>query len=261
MSLSRSKEKLIGRLRSRRMRPREGLVLVEGLHTCAEAVDAGARVRFAVASESLAEGGEGRRIAERLEGAGIAVEWVDDETLASLSDTEAPQGILLVSEAPAEAPETLLSAPAGRFLLLDGVQDPGNLGTLVRAARAFALDGVVALDGTVDPWNPKAVRASAGASFRVPVLKAGWEDPVGPLLRERGVHLLVAEPGGEDVAGIRPSRPWALAIGSEARGPRAKVLEAAERAVEVPMPGGAESLNAGVAGAILLYALGRGDAP
>ena len=165
-----------------------------------------------------------------------------------------------MSEAPAPDPQVLLSSPSGRFLLLDGVQDPGNLGTLVRAARAFALDGVVALDGTVDPWNPKAVRASAGASFRVPVLKVGWEEPVAPLLRRGGVHLLVAEPGGEDVARVRPPRPWALVIGSEARGIRGRVLEAAERRVEVPMPGGAESLNAGVAGAILLYALGRGEA-
>ncbi|NIP81452.1 MAG: RNA methyltransferase, partial [Gemmatimonadetes bacterium] len=149
MSLSRSKEKLIGRLRSRRMRPREGLVLIEGLHTCVEAVDAGARIRFAVASRSLPEAAEGRRLAEHLEATGVVVEWVGEEILASVSDTESPQGLLLVCEAPAVDPAALLSAPDGRFLLLDGVQDPGNLGTLVRAARAFALHGAIALDGTV----------------------------------------------------------------------------------------------------------------
>ncbi|NIP57842.1 MAG: hypothetical protein GWO00_07525, partial [Gemmatimonadetes bacterium] len=149
VSLSRSKEKLIGRLRSRRMRPREGLVLIEGLHTCVEAVDAGARIRFAVASRSLPEAAEGRRLAEHLEATGVVVEWVGEEILASVSDTESPQGLLLVCEAPAVDPAALLSAPDGRFLLLDGVQDPGNLGTLVRAARAFALHGAIALDGTV----------------------------------------------------------------------------------------------------------------
>jgi len=243
------------------MRPREGLVLVEGLHTCAEAVDAGARIRFAVARTSLPEAGEGRLLAERLEARGVQVEWVGEGVLASVSDTESPQGLLLVCEAPEPDPAALLSAPEGRFLILDGVQDPGNLGTLVRAARAFALDGAIALDGTVDPWNPKAVRASAGASFRVPLLKASWEDPVRPLLQANGVHLLVAEVGGEDVARVRPPRPWALAIGSEARGCRSGVAGAGERRVEVPMPGGAESLNAGVAGAILLYALGREETP
>jgi len=257
--LSRAKEKLVGRLRSSRMRPREEMVLVEGPRTVRDVLDSGARVRFALVTPSFRDSDEGRSLEELLREAGATVESVEDEELEDLSDTESPQGILLVCEEPTLSLEDLLGRAPGRFLVLDGVQDPGNLGTLVRAARAFALDGVVALEGTVDPWNPKAVRASAGSSFHVGVVKAPWSE-VAPGLRKTDVQLLVAEAGGVDVAKVEPPSRWALVIGNEGRGVRNEVRAAAERVVTVPMPGGAESLNAGVAGAILLHSLARANA-
>lgn len=256
MTLSKRKEKLIGRLRRRRTRPREGLVLVEGLNTVEEALDAGVELRFAVAAPSLREFGRGRRLVERLEGGDAPLEWVDEDTFGRLSDTDSPRGLLLVIREPCVDLRSVLDAGAGRILLLDGVQDPGNLGTLVRAARAFALDGVAALDGTVDPWNPKSVRGAAGTSFRIPVVKASWSE-VEPALADRGIELLAAEAGGRDVADVEVTPPWALAVGNEGAGPRRELLEAAEMRISVPMPGGAESLNAGVAGSILLYVLAR----
>jgi len=146
--------------------------------------------------------------------------------------------------------------PPGPLLVLDGVQDPGNVGTLVRAAAAFGAAGVLALDGTVDPFNPKAVRAAAGAIFRTPVLRTSWEH-VDAELRTRG-PVLVADMSGRDVATLRPIGSWTLVVGSEASGPRAAVRAAATDNVAIPMRGGVESLNAGVAGAILLYALTQG---
>lgn len=236
------------------MRAREGLVLVEGLRVVEEALEAGVEVRFAVASEGLRDASRGRQIARGLEEDGRSVSWVAGGDLAPLSDTESPQGLLLVCREPSWSLEDLAGGVRGRLLLLDAVQDPGNLGTLVRAARAFGLDAVVGLDGTVDPWNPKAVRAAAGASFRVPVLKASW-DEVRSWLLERDVSLLVARSGGRAVVGARPEAPWALAVGNEGAGVRPGVLEAAGDRVAIPMPGGADSLNVGVAGAILLYEL------
>lgn len=261
MSLSRRKEKLVGRLRNRRMRAREGRFLVEGLHTSAEAVAARIEIDFAVATTGLRRSEAGAELVERLESEGIPVEWVDEDTLADLSDTETPSGPLLVCREPEHGLGQILDAAGGggRYLVLDAVQDPGNLGTLIRAGRAFGLDGALALDGTVDPWNPKAVRAAAGTSFRIPVVKAGWEE-VEPALAERDVGLLVAESGGADVAEVAPERPWALVVGNEGSGPRSGVLGAARERVAVPMPGGAESLNVGVAGAILLYVLSRAGA-
>ena len=260
MGLSKRKRKLIGRLRGRRTRPREGEVLVEGPKTVEEALSAGVEARFAVVDPSLEASPGGRRLLEALEGAGVPVERVEADELAELSDTEAPQGVLLVCAEPDRSLADVLASPEARLLVLDGVQDPGNLGTLARAARAFALDGLVALDGTVDPWNPKAVRAAAGASFRIPVVKAPWSE-VGPVLRQARVTLIVAEADGRDVGEGAPPAPWALAVGNEGSGIRPEVAEAADERVAVPMPGGAESLNAGVAGAVLLYALTRREEP
>lgn len=253
MELSRSREKLVARLRSSRMREREGMVLVEGLRTCREALRSPAEVRFAVCTPGLEESTEGATLAAELKEAGVTVHRVDEEHLAGLSDTETPQGCLLVC---AEPRPSGVDAPAEdtRLLVLDGVQDPGNVGTLIRAAWAFAVSGVVALDGTADPWGAKAVRASAGGCFHVPVLRTGWE---GWRERPSGLRLLVADAAGDDVAGADASPPWALVVGNEARGARAEVREAAAALVALPMAGGAESLNAAMAGAILLYDLGR----
>ena len=255
MPLSRAKEKLVGRLRNSRMRPREELVLVEGPRTSAAVLDAGARIRFALVTPSFRRFPDGQELVDRLE-AGTTVDEVSEDELEGISDTDSPQGVLLVCEEPRLSVEDLLKRTPGRFLVLDGVQDPGNVGTLIRAARAFALDGVVALDGTVDPWNPKAVRASAGSSFHIGVVKSAW-DQVESLVGDLNLHLLVAEAGGTDVADVSPPSPWALVIGNEGRGVRNEVRRRAAGVVTVPMPGGADSLNAGVAGAILLHSLIR----
>jgi RNA methyltransferase, TrmH family len=256
MALSRARTRLLARLQSRRTREREGRVLAEGLRVAGEVLDSGAGIDFAVVSPRAEELGGGPLV-ERLRGAGVEVIEVDDREAVGLASTETSQGLLLVCREPfADVPE-LLSTRA-RVLVLDGVQDPGNAGTLVRTAAAFGLTGVIALDGTVDPWNPKAVRAAAGTCFRLPLVRASWAD-VAPRLRDAGVALWVADAGGEPVPAVPPPRPWGLVVGSEGSGPRPEILAAAHRRVSVPMPGGTESLNAGVAGAILLFALTRGD--
>lgn len=249
MGLSDARSKLVRRLHRRKTREREGLVLVEGPHAAAEALASGCAVRFAVVSPRLERGGEGE-LRSRLDASGIEVREVEDRELNELADTEMPQGVLLVVEQPApEWPE----AAGGRWLLLDAVQDPGNVGTLIRAAAAFACDGVVALDGTADPWGAKAVRASAGAVFQVPVhlIGAGDSPAVASALP---APLLAAEMGGSDPR-AHAGAQWTLVVGNEGAGIRSELLEAAEASVAVPMPGGVESLNAAVAGAILLYAL------
>jgi TrmH family RNA methyltransferase len=252
MPLSKSKIQLIGRLKDRKLRAREGLVLVEGVRTVTEVVDVGKGIRFAVGAPKLRGGERSEALLERLEALSIPISWVDDEEVEVLSDTESPQGILVVAEEPEIELQEL--ACSRRLLILDGVQDPGNLGTLIRAARAFDVEAVVALEGTVDPWNPKSVRAAAGASFHLPVLRESW-DRCHQWLQELDVAILVADPAGTDVGEIRTPGGWALVIGNEGAGPRSEILEGDKTLVAVPMSGGMESLNAGVAGAILLFAL------
>jgi TrmH family RNA methyltransferase len=233
-------------------------VLVEGIRAVRELLTAPVEVRFAVISPRLLELTGGERLVEELEGAGIEAVEVSDGELRELAGTESPQGVLaLCSEPPALEPETV--PPGARLLLLDAVQDPGNVGTLVRTAAAFGVAGVGVLEGTVDPWSPKVVRASAGSSFRVPMGRWTWRRAE-QLVRDRGLALFVGDSEGADVRKMDPSGGWALVVGNEGSGVRSEVL-AAGTPVSIPMPGGVESLNAGVAGAILLYALTVGKEP
>ena len=252
--LSKNRRQLIERLKTRKGRPREGLVLVEGVRATAEALAAGADIRFVIRSPRLLDTKVGRTLASALAGRGPETYQVDDADLAELSDTEHPQGVLCVCTEPGLGLAQLRDRDPATVLLLDGLQDPGNLGTLVRAARAFGVDAVIVLDGSVDPWNPKAVRAAAGASFHTPIARAAWAE-AGPWLEDQHIEILAADPAGDDVRSFQPRGSWALAVGNEGAGLRADIMAASTKRIAVPMPGTAESLNAGVAGSILLYSL------
>ncbi len=254
MGLSDGRRRQLARLQKRKTREREGLVLVEGLRGVEDALASNVSTRWALCSPRLRRTERGVALAAVLEGKGVELVWESDPVLEGVASTEAPQGVLLVVAQPASDLDAL--PDPGRVLLADGIQDPGNLGTLIRAGFAFDLDGVVVLDGSADPWSPKAVRSAAGACFRVPIAQARWPD-VRSWLEGTRLQVLAATADGTDVAEAATDPRWALAVGSEARGVRPAVDEAAVVRVAVPMPGGAESLNAGVAGAILLYALTR----
>ena len=252
--LSKNRRQLIERLKTRKGRPREGLVLVEGVRSSAEVLAAGADIRFTVRSPRLLDTEVGRTLASALAARGPEAVEVDDADLAELSDTEHPQGVLCVCTEPSLDLARLRERSPATVLLLDGLQDPGNMGTLIRAARAFGVDAVIVLDGSVDPWNPRAVRAAAGAGFHTPIARATWAD-AGPWLEGQHIEILAADPAGEDVRLFQPAESWALAVGNEGAGLRADVVSASTKHIAIPMPGRAESLNAGVAGSILLYSL------
>lgn len=253
MPLSQRRRLLLGRLRRRRMRRKEGLVLVEGIRAVGEALNASASPLFAVVSPRLSQLPGGPRLRSRLEGL-TSLAAVDDSELAQLVDTDHPQGVVAVF---AEPDDPGLAKKA-RHIILDGVQDPGNVGTIIRAAVGFGLDGVVALEGTADPWGAKAVRASAGMAFRIPVTQCSWEEAREGLIRV-GAGVIVADAAGRDARSLVPPPTWALVVGSEGSGPRDSVRAAADEVLGIRLPGPAESLNVGVAAAILMYALTRED--
>lgn len=255
--LSRADLKLLTGLARRKVREKEGLFLAEGVRVVEELLSAGLPIRLAVTSPDLEETDRGRALAAALGTRGVAVREVGRGRMHELADTRTTQGVLVVAEAPRARLESLPPAD-GALLVLDGVQDPGNLGTLARSAAAFGCRGLLCLPGTVDPWNPKAVRASAGALFRLPVLLAddaaralGW-------LAEGGYRLLGADAAGEPVESTPLPPRVALAVGNEGAGLTASVASACEGFVAVPMPGGTESLNVAVATSILLYVITRG---
>lgn len=264
--LSKARTRLVRRLSDRKSRPREARVLIEGPRAVEAAFEAGAPIEFVVFVSSGASAGDSgaaistappgvTELLERLSAAGIALFSLAESEFGSLADTESPQGILAVSR----EPSGVLPDPApAHTLVLDRVQDPGNVGTLIRSAAALGCGLVVALDGTVDPWNPKVVRSAAGEIFRVPVVRTDWASFDG--WRESlDLALLVADGSGVDVRAYLASHrhpSWSLLIGNEGAGPRAEALAAATGVLALPLMGGVESLNAAMAGSILLWALG-----
>jgi TrmH family RNA methyltransferase len=230
--------------------------LVEGVRAVQEFLEGSLHrdLRFALTSPCLEASEGGRQIKTRLEKAGVRTEEVSDQELERASDTENHQGIALVVREEVMAFPPAAETHFERVLLLDGIQDPGNAGTLIRAGRAFGLSRVIALEGTVDLLNPKVVRASAGALACLPVHRRPWNE-TRAWLDEGGISLLVGRAGGRDVRTLSPPPAWALAVGNEGAGVRSEIQEAASEVVGIPMVSGTDSLNAGVAGAILMFAL------
>ncbi len=176
-----------------------------------------------------------------------AVRAVEPPVLARLADTDTPRGPVAVMPIPPWEP-----IPPGDLLVLVEVSDPGNVGTIVRSAAAFEL-GVVIGPGTADPWSPKVLRAAAGAHFRTTVSRV---DGPGELTDHRLVATLVNE-------GLTPEEmgegPWAFLIGNESHGLDREWASAAHVKVRIPMPGGTESLNAGMAASIIAYTRRMGE--
>jgi TrmH family RNA methyltransferase len=182
------------------------------------------------------------------------------ELLDSALATETPQPVAALVEPPEWSWAHLLGSQrrsAPLVLVLDALQDPGNLGTILRSAEAFGADGVVSLPGTVSAWNPKAVRASAGSVFRVPLLAASIEECFN-CLREAGVKVFATAVHGAQPAHIVDlAGPVALLIGNEGNGVSDPVADEAAAAITIPCPGPVESLNAAVAASVLLYEVSR----
>lgn len=255
--LSRREQSLLRSLRQRKARQAEGLFLAEGVRAVEDLLASPLPVRLAVASSSLGDTPRGRALLHLLAAKGVVLREADDRTLAALADTETPQGILAAAPIPAAGLDALRMDGDGPavVLVLDAVQDPGNFGTLARTAEALGAVGLVALPGTVDPWNPKSVRAAMGSTFRLPVVEAGW-DALAPFLQARGAETLAAVVGGAPLGDDRPRRA-ALVLGNEGAGVGDETRAHAHRAVGIPLRGRAESLNVAAAGAILLHDLLR----
>jgi TrmH family RNA methyltransferase len=237
------------RLHDARGRAESGRALLEGPLLLGEAVAAGAQVEriFALADDGASAA------AARACGAELVV--VDDRVLGRLATTAHPQSpvaVMVVPSAPVAA--------TGHLLVAWGMGDPGNVGSLVRCAAAFGL-GFAAGPGTADPWSPKVVRAAAGGHFRAGVARVASLDS----LRSGGRRLVATVARGGIAPAALPPGLLAVVVGDEARGLPGAVVESCDLAVTIPMPGGAESLNAAVAGAIIAYEVavrggGRGAA-
>jgi TrmH family RNA methyltransferase len=250
--ISRNQAKLIRKLKSRKRREQELAFLVEGVRLVEELLSADWNVEFAVTAPVLSETQRGQQLLEAVDERGWKRAEVSDSELKELADTETPQGILAVAHRPLHRLAEFEPPSRAALLVFDRVADPGNLGTLLRAAQALGVAWIVALPGTVDPWNPKAARASAGSLFRLPVSQESWLDVVA-WLREKEFTIFCADSSGDPVGRIGdPPDRFALVLGNEPSGLSEEVRRESDRLVAVPLPGGMDSLNVAIAGALLL---------
>lgn len=228
---------------------------IEGRNLLAEALRAGLRLDSVFA----AQGAE--HLLEPLDlSPGTEVLLLPRDLLNSALDTETPQPIAALVEMPQWTWADLLinSRPAVPLIVvLVGLQDPGNLGTILRSAEAFGATGILSLPGTVSAWNPKAVRASAGSVFRLPLVTTDTEECFTGL-RQAGVGTwTTAVHGAEPAHLVNLAKPVALLIGNEGNGVPGELAAQADGALTIPCPGAVESLNASVAAAVLLYEASR----
>ncbi|MEJ2548319.1 MAG: RNA methyltransferase [Gemmatimonadota bacterium] len=246
--ISRSLHKRLSALTRRKERERTGLFLAEGWRVVEELVEAGVEVQLCLYIDEAASESQVRGILDRLGERRVPCERVSERELAELSDTVTPQGILVVAGIPRGDRQPVGS----RLLVVDGVQDPGNLGTLIRTAEALGVEGVIVLPGTVDPWSPKVVRAAAGASFRIPISEIRRGEAI-RRLAEREIPIWASAADGDPLPRVveAPKRV-ALAVGNEGAGVSPAVRDAAARIVAIEHSGGSESLNVAIAAAILL---------
>jgi TrmH family RNA methyltransferase len=251
--------KLARKLLTKKARDYRGYYLIEGPKLLAEALDRDAEILFAFFCEETRGDAEdlsprNRALAEALAAAGATVLLIPARIFKGISDAETPQGVTAIVKKPVFCAETSVARAGGNVLVLDRIQDPGNIGSLIRTADAAGFCGVVAMSGAGDPYGPKSVRAAAGALFRMPVLFAKDADEAACLLESAGKRVIVADArGGLSCYDADLARDIALVIGNEGRGASKSFSENASLIVSVPMPGGAESLNAAAAAAVLMF--------
>ena len=237
----------LARLARRRTRRERGQHLVEGPHAVADALTAGVVVEVFVTDGAHAG----------LDLAGVPVTVVTDGVLAKLSDTRSPQGVVAL----ARTPRPPLADVVGGTLtvVMAGVSDPGNAGTVIRTADAAGASGVVLTAGSVDAYAPKTLRSAAGSTYHLPVVDDVSLDDMLGACRRRGIRTVCLDGAGRtSVFALEDTPdPIALFLGNEAHGTPADVLAAADDVVAIPLIGGAESLNVAAAAAVALYAAAR----
>lgn len=244
--------KRVRALQSRRViRRKTGRFVIEGPNLIHEAVLAGAGLEEVFHTPDYTESEEGISLIQAAAQSGALITPVDPAIMQIMSDTQTPQGILGIVETPAlPYPEDCSFA-----LIIDGIADPGNMGTIMRTAAAAAVPLTIITAGTVDVTNPKVIRSAAGAHFRLPIRQFSWE-----AIPERleGRVLFLADSGsGSPYDRVNWAQPCALIVSEEAHGPSEGAQRTAHARIQIPMPGPVESLNVSVATGILLFELIR----
>lgn len=230
------------KLLAKKERDKTKTFLVEGFHLVEEALRAKKVIEIIM--------NEKAELPQKWDYESIPVTMVTDQIIKELSDTETPQGVIAVCE---QNSEDIIDGKT--FLLIDSVQDPGNLGTMIRTADAAGIDAVIVGNGSVDIYNAKVLRSAQGSHFHLPILR---EDLVGCIgnLKEKNIPIYgTALENGEIYTNTSPTNSFALMVGNEGNGISKELLSHTDKNLYIPIFGKSESLNVAVAAGILLYYL------
>lgn len=246
----------VAKLTKRSARVETGLFLLEGPQSVREAMNylPGTIIELFATPSSWERHADVRALADEI---GIEVEYVTEDVLSAMADTVTPQGIIAVAKQTPTSLRDIFAASPRLIAICEEVRDPGNLGTIIRAADAAGADAIVLTGRTVDPYNPKVVRSTTGSLFHLPVSVGGDLIDVINRAHAAGLQVLAADVKGDDLLLARAEgvldRPTAWLFGNEARGLEDDALELADRALKLPIFGRAESLNLATAASVCLY--------
>ncbi|MEP6619953.1 MAG: RNA methyltransferase [bacterium] len=241
-------------LRRRKARERQHLFAAEGVRAVEELFGSSLRIRGALIAPQLAEAPRGAALIARLQASGVELVELPPLEFASAAETDSPQGVLAIAEIPDASVSALKLGDRARLIVLDGVQDPGNVGTILRTAAALGATAAIALPGTVDLWNAKVVRSAMGASFHYPVMSATWEE-LDQFRQRESVALWGADAAGVALDELQPPPRLALVVGNEGAGLSTEARGRIDELASLPIGSIVESLNVAVATGIFLYQL------
>ena len=238
----------------RRARERQGLFAAEGIRAVEELLRSSVKIRGALIAPQLADAPRGAVLIGTLRAAGVEVAEVSWTEFSSAAETDSPQGVMAIAEIPSHSLDSLPLPERARYVVLDGVQDPGNVGTILRTAAALGATAALALPGTVDLWNAKVVRSAMGANFHFPVLHTTWE-LLDPFRQQHEVALWGAAATGIALDTLHPPPRLALVVGNEGAGLSTDARQRIDTLAALPIGSVVESLNVAVATGIFLYQL------
>ena len=241
-------------LQQRKGRRKSPLAVAEGVRLCEEALAAGVTIEGVLVAKTFGNGGREAQLLADLGRHAVPIETVAERTLLELADTTTPQGILAVVAPPHWALDAIQPGVRSPVLVLDAVQDPGNVGTLLRTAFALGAAGAILLKGSADLHHPKVMRGAMGASFRLPTAMADVPELKAWLAAAKATVWVTAS-AGTPLGRAKPAERLAIVVGNEGAGVSREVDALATERVAIPLARGAESLNVAVAAGIVLHAV------
>jgi len=238
--------KLVRALSQKKVRESNGLFLIEGTRLVEEANSRGIKIKYLIINEVVKNVSKINQGCQALR--------LPNNLFREISDTVSPQGIIAVAEQIEISLADIILGVNPLVVVLNGIQDPGNLGTIIRTSAAAGATAVLLTKGTVDLYNPKVIRSTMGSLFQVPIVSGLDDNDIVKWLNHNSINIMVADLDGKEYYySVNLKEPFALVIGNENRGPNDIWRKAAHKKIKIPILGSTESLNASSAAGIILY--------